>query len=86
MYQGHKPHRVFIIHDESVVASSLAAMLRHKGFDARSFTDPLEALLAAEFEAPDLLISDAVLPVLSGREVAGQVREHNPDCKVLLLS
>lgn len=56
------------------------------GFNARSFTKPLDALEAARLEAPDLLISDVVMPLLSGIELAIQVREHCPDCKVLLFS
>jgi DNA-binding NtrC family response regulator len=41
---------------------------------------------AARLEAPDLLISDVLMPSLSGIELAIQVREHCPDCKVLLFS
>ena len=36
--------------------------------------------------APDLLISDVVMPLLSGIELAIQLREVCPDCKVLLFS
>jgi DNA-binding NtrC family response regulator len=86
MPESRKEHRVFVVHDEFVIASSLAAMLRHQGFDARSFTDPFKALLAAASEAPELLISDFAMPLLSGSELASQVRECSPDCKVLLFS
>ena len=61
-------------------------MLRHEGFDARSFTDPLKALSFSGFETPALLISEFAMSLLSGTELARQVWEHNPDCKVLLFS
>jgi len=86
MPETRKEHRVFIVHDEFVVASSLAAILRRKGFDARSFTDPLRALSAAVSEAPELLISDFLTPRLSGGELASQVRLHNPNCEVIFFS
>jgi DNA-binding NtrC family response regulator len=86
MPESRKEHCVFLVHDESVIVSSLAAMLRHRGFDARSFTNPLKALSAAASEAPELLISDFAMPLLSGSELANQVREYSPDCKVLLFS
>jgi CheY-like chemotaxis protein len=35
---------------------------------------------------PDLLISDMVMPLLSGIELAIQLREVCPNCKVLLFS
>jgi len=46
----------------------------------------LEALSAAREMAPDLLISDVVMPLLSGIELAIQLRELCPNCKVLLFS
>jgi DNA-binding NtrC family response regulator len=55
-------------------------------FDASPFTKPLEALRAACSEAPDLLVTDVVMPLLSGIELAIQVQERCPDCKVLLFS
>jgi len=87
MPQPRRQPYVFVVDDEEVIASTLAMILRaHGGFRARSFTRPLEALAAARLEAPDLLITDVVMPVLSGIELAIQVREHCPDCKVLLFS
>ena len=76
----------FVVDDEEVIASTLGMILLQSGFHARSFTKPLEALEAARLEGPDLLISDVVMPLLSGIELAIQVRKHCPDCKVLLFS
>ena len=87
MSELHKPLRVFVVDDEDVIASSLAMILRFQsGFHARSFTNPLEALQAARLDAPDLLISDVVMPELSGIDLAIQLRAYCPDCKVLLFS
>jgi DNA-binding NtrC family response regulator len=81
-----QPH-VFVVDDEPVIATSLAMILRlNGGFRARPFTQPLEALEAARLDAPDLLISDVVMPELSGIELAIRVRERCPNCKVLLFS
>jgi sigma-B regulation protein RsbU (phosphoserine phosphatase) len=82
--QPRKQHRVFLVHDEFVIASSFAAIMRHQGFDARSFTNRLKALSAAAAEAPELLICDLAIPLLSGSELARQVREYSPDCSTLL--
>src|SRR3984885_2350010 len=53
---------IFVVDDEPVIASSLAAILQMNGFSARFFTCPLEALTAARSIAPDLLISDVAMP------------------------
>jgi DNA-binding NtrC family response regulator len=56
------------------------------GFHATSFTEPTAALQAAHNDAPDLLISDVVMPGLSGIELAIQVQQLCPGCKILLFS
>jgi CheY-like chemotaxis protein len=45
--------RVFIVDDEHVIASTLAAILRIHGYSATFFTSPLEAMTAARLKARD---------------------------------
>jgi DNA-binding NtrC family response regulator len=84
--QSLKGYSVFVVDDESVISSTLAIILQNQGFDTKAFTDPLEALRAACSEPPDLLITDIMMPVMSGVELAIQVQERCPSCKVLLFS
>lgn len=78
--------RIFVVDDEPVIASTLAAILQMNGFSARFFTSPLEALTAARIKAPDLLISDVTMPDISGIDLAIKMKAHYPQCKVLLFS
>jgi len=78
--------RIFVVDDEHVIALTLAAILRNEGFDAESFNEPLAALQAARSSWPDLLLTDVVMPKMSGIELAIQVRRDCPSCKVLLFS
>jgi DNA-binding NtrC family response regulator len=78
--------RIFIVDDEPLIASSLAAILQMEGFSARFFTSPLEALAAARLESPDLVISDVAMPDISGIDLAIQIRAQYPRCKILLFS
>jgi DNA-binding NtrC family response regulator len=77
---------VFVVDDEHVIASTLAAILQMNGFSAKFFTCPVEALIAARSRAPDLLISDVVMPGISGIELAIQMRAQYPTCKIYLFS
>jgi CheY-like chemotaxis protein len=79
------PH-IFVVDDEQVIASTLATILQLNGFIVTPFTRPVEALLAARLEAPDILISDVMMPELSGIDLAIELRELYPKCKVLLFS
>ena len=86
MSSDRKGPRVFVVDDEAVIAMTLALILSLRGFDAHAFSLPLEALQAARELPPDLLITDVMMPVLSGIELAIQMRVLDPNCKVLLFS
>jgi CheY-like chemotaxis protein len=78
--------RAFVVDDEWVIATTLATILQDSGFHATAFNNPLEVLNAAEYEAPNLVISDVVMPQLSGIELAIRLKTLYPACKVLLFS
>jgi DNA-binding response OmpR family regulator len=69
-----------------VISETLATILNISGFDAKSFYHPDRAIAAAVDLAPDLLITDVVLPGMSGVELAIRFRKSHPQCKVLLFS
>ena len=78
--------RIFVVDDEPVIASTLAAILQMNGFSARFFTNPLDALAAARSKAPDVVISDVTMPGISGVDFAIKMRALFPQCKILLFS
>ncbi len=78
--------RAFVVDDEPLIASTLAAILGIHGFSATPFTDPLKALASALIEPPKLLISDVAMPRLSGVDLAVQIKALSPECRVLLFS
>jgi CheY-like chemotaxis protein len=78
--------RIFVVDDEEFIAHSLAHILRKEGFDVTAFTNPLNALEHMKLAEPDLLISDVMMPQLSGIELARQTQTLAAECKVLLFS
>jgi DNA-binding response OmpR family regulator len=77
---------VFVVDDEEMIARSLTHILRKEGFVVSAFTNPLKALRQMRTTAPDLLISDVMMPELSGLELARRAQALVSECKVLLIS
>lgn len=81
----HDRH-VFVVDDEVQITQTLALILTREGFRVSAFTNPLEALESMKTTSPDLLISDVMMPQLSGVELAIRTSKSRPDCKILLFT
>lgn len=77
---------ILIVDDERVIADTLAIILSRSGFATFTAYNGSSALELAEIVQPQLLISDVVMPGMTGVELAIILGELVPDCKVLLFS
>lgn len=77
---------VYVVDDEQIIAFTLVTILKQNGFQAIAFVDPLDALMAAESECPDVLLADVMMPLLNGVDLGVQFKAIHPTCKVLLFS
>jgi DNA-binding NtrC family response regulator len=76
----------YVVDDERTIATTLALILNQSGFEAVAFTQPFEALRAAESRCPHFLITDVSMPLLNGIELGIQFKAIYPNCRVLLFS
>ena len=77
---------VFVVDDEVVIAQTLAIILNQSGFHAIAFHRAEAAIAALTTFVPDLLISDVVMPGMTGVDLAMHFRSVQPSCKILLFS
>lgn len=84
----NSPYRpvVLVVDDESAIADTLSEILSRSGYAAMTAYDGNGALETALLAPPELLITDVVLPGMSGIELAITIRRVFPDCKILLFS
>lgn len=77
---------ILVVDDEKVIADTLSIILSKSGFETFAAYDGPSALALALEIAPHLLISDVVMPGMSGIDLAIAVSGTLPECKVLLFS
>jgi CheY-like chemotaxis protein len=80
--------RVLVVEDEAALRKLFVKMLESLGYRVTTAANGGEALLAVEEEGvrPDLLITDVVMPGMSGSVLAERLRQTQPDLKVLYMS
>ncbi|MGE5114074.1 MAG: response regulator [Acidobacteriaceae bacterium] len=77
---------VLVVDDEAIIADTLVVILKNQGYAADAAYSGEAALEKARVVPPELLISDVVMPGMSGIRLAIAITETAPDCKVLLFS
>ena len=77
---------VLVVDDEKVIADTLSIILSKSGYTTMTAYDAHAALDLAAKCTPDLLISDVVMPKMSGIDLAIAMKHTIPTCKVLLFS
>jgi PAS domain S-box-containing protein len=80
--------RVLLVDDETPLLAVTAEVLSRLGYEAVSFDDSHTALAA--FEATpgrfDVVVTDEVMPGLTGTGLARALRRHRPDLPIVLVS
>lgn len=81
----HRPS-VLVVDDESIIADTLAEILSRAGYAACAAYDAEAALESALLIPPEMLVTDVVLPGMSGIDLAIAIKRIFPDCKIILFS
>jgi PAS domain S-box-containing protein len=83
---GHET--VLVVEDQAEVRKFAMVILAKNGYRLLEASNGSEALaLAAGFAGPiDLLVTDVVMPGMTGRELAGRLQASRPALKVLYIS
>jgi two-component system, OmpR family, KDP operon response regulator KdpE len=79
------PDRILVIDDEAQITRVLRAALAAQGYDVRTANDPEEGLQVFRDWPPDLVITDLMMPGISGVEVCRAIRARSPT-PILVLS
>ena len=83
MYKG----KIVVVDDEKIVTSAFKTLLKVEGFsDAAFFNNPLDAVEYLKTNAPDLVVSDFLMPEMNGLEFLTEVKKLYPEVSMILLT
>jgi PAS domain S-box-containing protein len=79
---------ILVVEDEQMVRTALASILRHQGYEIIEATDGESAMELFRERSRDihLVITDMVMPKMSGREACSRLREIRQDVPVLFVT
>ena len=81
------PIVILLVEDEPAVRGLFALSLKKDGYQVLEASNGAEALAVVEkTERVDLVVTDVVMPIMKGTELAARLREHHPDLKFVFVS
>lgn len=79
---------IVLLDDHHVLSQSLSSLLSKYEFigDIKTFNSPIELLNNMPDPLPDIIISDIMMPEMSGMELLHEFKQRNIKVKVIMLS
>ena len=79
--------KILVAEDEPIMLMTIVAKLKREGYKVTGSPDGREALKAIEADAPDLIITDILMPYTSGLELISIVKSNRKkNIPVIVLS
>jgi len=80
------PLRILVVDDEEVIRDVLESLLEREGWTVSTAEDAAEALELFESEPYDVVLLDLMLPDRPGLEVLRDMRRHDPDAVIVIVT
>lgn len=86
--QSRSKHHILVVDDDELVSEYLGALLEAESYDVVVLNEPREALNYFKEHADDfdLIITDQVMPGLTGVEISQKILELRPSIPILLIT
>jgi signal transduction histidine kinase/CheY-like chemotaxis protein len=80
--------RILVVDDDRLILESICRVLEHAGHAVKAAPGPAEAIacFTAAREPFDLVVSDVMMPGMSGYEMVRRLRQHTPAVNALFIS
>jgi len=81
-----KKKSILVVDDERSIRATVKIFLEEAGFCVHIAKDAEEALAVSHLHPVDLVLSDIILPRVSGVDLLRQIRQLSPDVQVIMMT
>jgi len=85
-HMTNMPERILIVEDEDTLCESLQRVFKREGYEADIADSAETAYRLLETKSYDLIITDIILPGISGIEMIARYKQQNPGQKVIIMT
>jgi len=78
--------KILLVDDEQAITDNLAPLLERSGYRVQVAANGEAALRETSQFAPDLIVSDIIMPLMDGREMLRRLRQANNWTPIILLT
>jgi two-component system sensor histidine kinase ChiS len=76
---------IFVIDDDITILENITGFLESVGYEIRAFQNPKNVIEAINENKPDLIITDTIMPYMSGYELCIQIRKIFTEAELPIL-
>jgi len=77
---------ILVVDDDPAVAAAMVEMLEVLGYTVKAVNSAVLALEAVTLDCPDLMITDYLMPGLTGAQLVEQVNECQPNLPIIMVT
>ncbi len=82
----HSNIRILLVEDENMVRNMTKELLESYGFEVLAAESPKQALKLMEFNKVNLILSDVIMPEMSGPDLFEVLKQTHPNLRVVYMS
>ena len=84
--KNYQIHNILVVDDEPLICVLFSKVLRHHGYSVNTANSGLAAIELLKNNSFDLIITDLMMPEISGAELITWLLHNNISCPVILIS
>ncbi|MGA2692059.1 MAG: response regulator [Opitutaceae bacterium] len=78
--------RILLVDDDDLFRRMLALILTKLGYEVREACNGKEAIKLFDDSAPDVVLTDLIMPEKEGLETIAEIRQSHPHVKIIAMS